>query len=122
MGRNRLFKGGQELELEIIDIAFGGKGIAKVETEKGDFTIFVPNTIPGQKVLAKVKKSKKRYAECILLEVIERAPEEVEQSFQPIPGAPYMSLPIEEQIKLKKRTTFELYKRIGEIDNLDIIF
>ncbi len=123
MGRNnRLFRGGQELELDILDLAFGGKGIAKVETEKGDFRIFVPNTIPGQRVLAKVKKAKKRYAECILLDVVKRAPNEVAVSFQAIPGAPYITLPIEEQVKLKRRTTIELYKRIGEVADVESVF
>ena len=33
----RLFKKGQHIELNIIDLAFGGKGIAKIPTEDGDF-------------------------------------------------------------------------------------
>jgi len=55
----RLFKKGQHIELNIIDLAFGGKGIAKIPTEDGDFVCFVENTLPGQKVLASVKRCKK---------------------------------------------------------------
>ena len=38
------------LELDILDVAFGGKGIAKVHEEDGDFTVFVPNAVAGQQV------------------------------------------------------------------------
>ena len=39
---------GQEIELKITDYAFGGRGIAKIETENGHFVVFVDNTFPGQ--------------------------------------------------------------------------
>ena len=121
MGKNnkRLFKRGEELELSIKDMAFGGVGIAEVTTETGQFKIFVQNTIPEQVVKAKVVKSKRRHAECKLMEVLKKSPLEVEHSYQPIPGAPYASLPIEEQHRFKKETTIELFKRIGEVDNID---
>ena len=41
------------MELEISDIAFGGKGISKIQTEQGTFIVFVWNTIPGQVVKAR---------------------------------------------------------------------
>ena len=44
MGNNRnkrLFRKGQRIELNIIDLAFGGKGIAKIPTEDGDFVCFL---------------------------------------------------------------------------------
>ena len=55
------FKKGDIIELEIHDMAFGGKGISRVKTEDGDFVIFVINGIPGQTVKAKVMKKKKRF-------------------------------------------------------------
>ena len=54
--RNKFVKRGQILELVIEDYAFGGKGIARIRSEEGVFVVFVPNTIPGQKVKAQVKK------------------------------------------------------------------
>ena len=52
--KSRLFHKGTLLELDILDVAYGGKGIAKVPTEDGDFTVFVPNAIRGQRVRARV--------------------------------------------------------------------
>lgn len=110
---HRPFKRNEQLEIRIDDMAFGGKGIAKVTTEKGEYAVFVQNAIPGQLVRAGVIKSKPRYAECRMEEVLERAPDEQEIPYQEIPGAPYARLPIELQSKYKRETAIQLYKRIG---------
>ncbi len=115
-------KRGQQLELTIKDMAFGGVGIAELETEEGLFKVFVQNTIPGQKVRARVVKSKRRYAECKLDEVLVPAEVERDIPFQSIPGAPYARLPIELQREFKQKTTFELFKRIGGIGDIESFF
>ena len=71
------FKKGEIIELEIHDMAFGGKGISRVKTEDGDFVIFVVNGIPGQTVKAKVMKKKKRFAEARKIEVITPSADEI---------------------------------------------
>lgn len=48
-------KKGQELELNIDSLAYGGKGVSRVD----DFVIFVKNAIPGQKVRALLYKKEK---------------------------------------------------------------
>lgn len=117
--KRRAFKKGQLIEVEISDMAFGGKGIGKVETEEGEFVIFVLNTIPGQKVLARVVKCKNRYAECKLDKVLVPSPDETPIDFQAIPGAPYAQLPIKIQESYKKKTTLELFKRIGKVADIE---
>ena len=54
----RVVKKGDSIELEIESLAFGGKGVAKVD----GLAIFVERTIPGQKVLARIVKKKKSFA------------------------------------------------------------
>ena len=120
--RNKFVKRGQVLELKIEDYAFGGKGIARIRSKDGEFVVFVPNTVPGQKVKAKVKKLSKKYAECSLIDIIESSPDEVDVLFQDIPGAPYIKLPIELQHKYKKESTLSLFKRIGEVSNIESLF
>jgi 23S rRNA (uracil1939-C5)-methyltransferase len=120
--RNKFVKRGQELELKIEDYAFGGKGIARIRSEEGEFVVFVPNTLPGQLVRAKVSKSSKKYAECKLIDVLEPSPDEVEVPYQDIPGAPYIQLPIEKQHAYKKESTLTLFQRIGKVDNIEDLF
>jgi 23S rRNA (uracil-5-)-methyltransferase RumA len=118
---DRLFKKNQLLELEIIDLAFGGVGIAKIPTEQGDFTVFVQNTIPGQIVEAQIQKAARRYAECRLVKVLKPSPQEVSMPYQPIPGAPYATWPLDLQMASKKKNTIELFKRIGKVENAEQI-
>ena len=120
--RNKFVKRGQMLELTIEDYAFGGKGIARIRSEEGVFIVFVPNTIPGQLVKAQVKKSKKSYAECNLIEVLQSSDDEISVPYQDIPGAPYIQLPIELQHRYKKESTLSLFKRVGKVPNIDALF
>ena len=108
-------KRGGEISITIDDFAFGGKGITKIQTEEGNYVIFTQNGIPGQKVIAKIIKKKKSFAECRILQVIEKSPLEKPTEFQSISGAPYISLPIEKQHEFKLDSTFELFKKIGGI-------
>ncbi len=120
--RNRFVKRGQVLELKIEDYAFGGKGIARIRSEEGEFVVFVPNTLPGQLVKAQVKKSSKKYAECKLMDVLQSSEDEVEMPYQDIPGAPFIQLPIEKQHAYKKESTLSLFKRIGKVANIEDLF
>lgn len=117
MTKQRLFHRYQVVELTIVDLAFEGKGIAKIDTEEGQYIVFVPNTIPGQKVEVKMVKVKRSFAEAKLLKVLEPSPKEIPTEFHPIPGAPYITLPIDEQHFYKRKTSIELFKRIGKIEN-----
>jgi 23S rRNA (uracil1939-C5)-methyltransferase len=116
-------KKGYTLDLEIVDMAFGGKGIAKIPMEDGgEFVVFVNSTIPGQKVQARIIKKKKRYAEAKLKRVLERSPKEIELPWQRIPGAPFAAWPIEEQRAYKQKSTLEMFKRLGQLDQVEELF
>ena len=59
-------KKGQELILKIDSLAYGGKGVSRVD----DFVIFVKNAIPGQKVRALLYKKRKGFGEARPLEIL----------------------------------------------------
>ncbi len=120
--RNKFVKRGEVIELLIEDYAFGGKGIGKIRSELGEFVVFVPNTLPGQLVKARVAKSQKKYAECKLIEVLKPSEDEVAMDYQEIPGAPYIKLPVEKQHNYKHTSTLDLFKRIGKVANIDDLF
>ncbi len=107
----------QIIEVEITGFAFGGNGFARLQTEQGDFVLFVENTFPGQKVLARVDKKRKKHAECKLVEVLERSSDEVKLSYQEISGAPYIFVPIEIQREYKQTSTLDLFRKIARIPN-----
>lgn len=117
MSKPKLFHRFQQVELDIHDLAFEGKGISRIETEEGQFIVFVPNTIPGQRVMVKMVKVKRSFAEAKLLQVLNVSDKEVKVDYHPIPGAPYITLPIEDQHFYKRKTSIELFRRIGKIEN-----
>lgn len=110
---------GQEIELLISDFAFGGKGIAKLPMEDGgEYVVFVTNAFPGQKVLAKIEKKRKRHAEAKLLQVVERSPQETQVPYQEISGGPYIHVPVEVQEQIKKTSTLETFRRLSGIQDI----
>lgn len=114
-----MFQRGEIVELEIVDYAFGGRGIARVATDDGFYVVFVDNTFPGQTVKAKIDTKRKRHAEAKLLEVISRSKEEVILPYQEISGGPYIYVPIALQEDYKKRSTIEVFSRISSIRDLN---
>ena len=114
-----MFQRGEIVELEIVDYAFGGRGIAKVATDDGFYVVFVDNTFPGQTVKAKIDTKRKRHAEAKLLEVISRSKDEVVLPYQEISGGPYIHVPIAMQEEYKKRSTIEVFSRISSIRDLN---
>ena len=110
------------ITVKIEGYAFGGRGIAKVPTETGDYVIFVDNTFPGQTAKAQITKKRKRHAEAKLLEVVERSPLEKISGFQEISGAPYIFVPVELQEEKKKESTLEVFRRIGGVEDPNKVF
>ena len=114
-----MVKRGQTITLHIEDFAFGGKGISRIQSDNGAYILFVQNAFPGQKVLALVKKKRKKYADCQLIKVLERSPYEEISSFQEISGAPYIYVPTSTQEEYKKATTIEVYRRLADLPEID---
>ncbi|MBR4084380.1 MAG: 23S rRNA (uracil(1939)-C(5))-methyltransferase RlmD [Lachnospiraceae bacterium] len=93
-------KKGQVYEGYVERVDFPNKGIIKV----GEETCVVKNSLPGQKVRFCVNKVRKGKAEAHLLEVMEQSPLEVGAPcsyFGLCGGCTYLSLPYEEQLKIK---------------------
>lgn len=115
-------KRGETIEVEITDVAFGGNGIAKLETEQGNLVVFVPNTYTGQRVKARITNKRKKHAECKLVEIINKSPLEHDVPYQAISGAPYITLPVEVQKEFKYNSCINIYKRIGRVEIIEQVF
>jgi 23S rRNA (uracil1939-C5)-methyltransferase len=116
------FKRGEDIKVTITKMAFGGRGIAKIETEEGEIVAFVPNAITGQKVRCRIAKVRKRHLETKLMEVLERAPSEIKIPYQPISGAPFATFPLQIHQQQHTHTTIDLLQRIGKVENATDLF
>ena len=115
---NKIRKG-QDLELEITDIAFGGKGLAKVD----GFAVFVAQAIPGDRVLVRITRKKKQYAEARVLEILEESEDRIDA---PCPysgtcgGCSWQFLKYEKQLEYKRQHVAESIEHIGLIKGVPV--
>ncbi len=105
-------KKGREIELAITDLAFGGQGIAKVD----GFTVFVDQAVPRDRVVAKIIKRKKNYAQGRVLSLISPSPYRTDP---PCPysgwcgGCKWQFLDYGKQLEYKQRHVSESLAHIG---------
>jgi 23S rRNA (uracil1939-C5)-methyltransferase len=105
---------GLELELQIDDIAFGGKGVGRA----GKKAVFVPFTIAGERVSVRITKEKKNFAEAELVRLIESSPERSRPRcpyFGRCGGCSYQHMEYEHQLHWKARQVSEALRRIGKL-------
>jgi len=108
---------GDELDLRIESLAFGGEGVARLGA--GGYVVFVAGAIPGDRVRAVVHKRKRSYAHARTLEVLEPSPERI-AAVADHPGVPWQVLPYERQLQIKREQVDEALRRIGRLDGFDL--
>jgi 23S rRNA (uracil1939-C5)-methyltransferase len=108
---------GDELELTIDSLAFGGEGVARLGD--GGYVVFVAGAIPGDRVRAVVHKRKRSYAHARTLEVLEPSAERI----APVadhPGVAWQVIPYERQLEIKHAQVDEALRRIGHLDGFEL--
>ncbi len=108
---------GDELELRIDSLAFGGEGVARLGD--GGYVVFVAGAIPGDRVRAVVHKRKRSYAHARTLEVLDPSPERI-APLADHPGVPWQVLPYERQLQIKSAQVDEALRRIGRLDGFEL--
>ncbi len=101
------------VSLTIEDLAFGGKGFGRSEGK----AVFVPFTITGEKVEARVVREKKSFAEADLVRVREASPHRVPPPcpyFGRCGGCSYQHISYEHQLHWKLRQVEQALRRIGK--------
>jgi 23S rRNA (uracil1939-C5)-methyltransferase len=102
------------VEVKIEDIAFGGKGVARMEGK----ALFVPFTIEGERVSAKITREKKQFAEGELVEVLEPSSERTSPEcpyFGRCGGCAYQHMAYAQQLKTKAKQVEQAMRRIGKL-------
>ena len=88
---------GEELELDVDTLAYGGRGVAR----SNGYVVFVSGALPGDRVRARLTKAKRDYAEALAVELLrpgaDRVPDRCEHGGEPCPGAPWQGLAYERE-------------------------
>jgi 23S rRNA (uracil1939-C5)-methyltransferase len=102
------------VELQIEDVAFGGKGVARDEGK----AVFVPFTIDGERITARIMREKKQFAEAELIEVLDASPQRAQPEcpyFGRCGGCSYQHINYPHQLELKARQVEQTMRRIGKL-------
>jgi 23S rRNA (uracil1939-C5)-methyltransferase len=112
-------KKGQQLELDVTDIAFGGRGLTRVD----GLAVFVDQAVPQDRVLARIYKKKKKYAEARVVELLQPSPLRVKA---PCPysgycgGCKWQFLNYETQLAYKRQHVADALVHIGGLQNVPV--
>jgi 23S rRNA (uracil1939-C5)-methyltransferase len=111
---------GEQLEVEIDSLAFGGRGVARSE----GLVVFVAGALPGDRVRVEITKAKKRFAEARTIELLQPSAERIADRCihegEPCPGAPWQGLAYERQLTHKSEQVEEALRRIGGLDGFEL--
>jgi 23S rRNA (uracil1939-C5)-methyltransferase len=105
------------VDLKIEDIAFGGKGVGR---ENGK-AVFIPFTIEGEKISARIVREKKQFAEAEIVDLREGSPYRVAP---PCPyfgwcgGCAYQHIAYEHQLAIKWRQLRDILQRLGKLKDI----
>ncbi|MBU1163646.1 MAG: 23S rRNA (uracil(1939)-C(5))-methyltransferase RlmD [Proteobacteria bacterium] len=112
-------KKGQELELEISELAFGGKGLAR----KDGFVVFVDQTIPLDIVIARIIKKKKNYADASIVRILKESPFRIKPPCiysGCCGGCKWQFLKYDEQLVFKRQHVIDSLEHIGIIKDVPV--
>jgi 23S rRNA (uracil1939-C5)-methyltransferase len=107
---------GQEVDVHIESLAFGGNGVGRVD----GFVVFVRGGLPGDLVRARVTKTKRGFAEAATEQVLEPSTQRVEPPcpyFGVCGGCRFQDLAYEAQIAQKERQVRDALERIGRFES-----
>lgn len=109
------------IEIGIDKIVNGGEGLGYYN----DFAIFVPMSVPGDRLKVKIISLKKTYGRALIEEIIAPGEERVEDiskvSFEDFQGCDFGMLKYEAQLKYKRLMVEEVMKKIGKLENIEVM-
>ncbi|WP_315119644.1 23S rRNA (uracil(1939)-C(5))-methyltransferase RlmD [uncultured Clostridium sp.] len=110
---------GKEYEINITSTEFPSTGIGEYEGLK----IYIKNALPGQKVLAKISKKRRDYAEGKITKVLEEVDYKIKSKcsiFGECGGCAHQDVPYDKQLKLKEEQVLKLFEG-GDIKGFEYL-
>ncbi|CAH1223054.1 23S rRNA (uracil-C(5))-methyltransferase RlmCD [Paenibacillus auburnensis] len=104
-----------EVMLDIIGMTHEGEGVGRVE----GFTLFVSGALPGEKVRAKVLKTKKQYGYAKLLELVQASSDRIAPPcpiYDQCGGCQLQHMDYTAQLAWKRQLVVDNLQRIGKLE------
>jgi 23S rRNA (uracil1939-C5)-methyltransferase len=88
------------------------------------YVLFVAGALPGDRVRARLTRSKRDYGEARAVELVRRSAERVEDRClhedEPCPGAAWQGLPYERQLEHKAAQVGDALRRLGGLEDFEV--
>jgi 23S rRNA (uracil1939-C5)-methyltransferase len=107
-------KKGLQAEIEVTDVAFGGRGLVRLD----GMAVFVDQTVPGDRIILRIIRKKKNYAEARVIELIESSPFRIIAPCEYsgfCGGCKWQFLKYEQQLIYKRQHVLDCLEHIGRI-------
>jgi 23S rRNA (uracil1939-C5)-methyltransferase len=111
---------GDELEIEVDDLAFGGMGVGRNDR----FVVFCPDTVPNERARVRIRKARRRFAEADLVEIVRPGPERVVPPCGFVPrcgGCRLQHITYATALAAKRSQITEHLARIGHLADIDVL-
>jgi 23S rRNA (uracil1939-C5)-methyltransferase len=108
------------LEVSVADLAFGGRGVARAD----GFVVFCSDTAPGDRARVRVRKSRRRFAEADLVEVLEPGPDRIAPPCPYVPrcgGCRLQHVGYDAALLAKRNQVAEHLARIGHLEGVPVL-
>ncbi len=112
-------KKGQQLEVVVDDIAFGGRGLVKVD----GLAVFVDQAVPGDRAEIRIVKKKKNFAEARVNRIIDPSPFRITPPCRYAGycgGCKWQFLDYPKQLEYKQKHVAESIVHIGLLKNITV--
>lgn len=105
----------QLIELEVTDLAFDGKAVAKRDGK----VVFLKGGLPGEIVRAKITRTRRRFDEGIVQEIVRKSDRRISapcDHFETCGGCTWQDLVYEDQLRFKQKQVAACLERIGGLE------
>ncbi len=112
-------KRGDEIEVTVGDLAFGGRGVSRAD----GFVVFTPDTAPGDRARVRMRKVRRRFGEADLVEVLSPGPGRITPPCAFVPecgGCRLQQVDYDVVLDAKRRQVAEHLVRIGGLEGVDV--
>lgn len=107
------------VELQIVDLAYGGLGIARVN----GYVVFVNDALPGDHVRARITRRQANHAQADVVEFLKPSPDRISPDcsrHSHCGGCVWQNLPYAKQLEYKQRHVADALKHIGRQEDLPL--
>ncbi|MBE9222635.1 23S rRNA (uracil(1939)-C(5))-methyltransferase RlmD [Cyanobacterium stanieri LEGE 03274] len=114
-----MIRQGELVEIDIEDVSSDGNGVGKIDSQ----VIFIPHTVTGDRIQAKLIKVKKKYAQGRLEKIINPSNHRIRPRCivaDKCGGCKWQHIDYQHQLEIKKNQVKETLTRIGDFTNFEV--